>query len=143
MTLEKYFVAIDANGLPRAQRTSLRKTVYLSATPSGSFASKPPRGSHSLRVVEHPRAIEWVARATLPDGTKVSQRSRSYAPGRNYVLYAYVILGLNERRELVVWTNHSEEEWRKRNPRDELMIFAAGTLEVRHWPTPGDSLAFP
>ena len=145
MSNERYFVAIDPkNGLPRAQRTSLRKTTYQSATLSGSFASKPPAGSYQCKVVEVPKALRWTARATLGDGTKVSQTSKSYAPGRNYVLYSYQMHGSTERREAVDSTNDTLAEWEKRKPKYyELITWAVGTVEVHNWPTPGDAIALP
>lgn len=144
-----YFVALDPSGRPICQRTTLRGKPYLSATPHGSFSASPPNGKHPCKVIEVEKPVEWIARATLPDGTKVSQRSRSGPPGRNYILYAYASKGLPGLREEVAWSNETADAFLSRDRRRsslmsyELVMFAAGTVEVRNWPTAGDSIVLP
>lgn len=142
----RFYVSIDENKQPLAQRNTLRPKPYLSANFSGgSFSSSPPNGAYPRTVIEVVKAIEWVARATLTDGSKVESRSKSGPVGQNYVAYSY-LLG-KERCDAVAWTNHpTAEEWlRKQHGRSELELqvraFARGAVEIRNWPPASDAAA--
>jgi hypothetical protein len=84
-------------------------------------------------VVEVTKALEWVARATLVDGTKVEARSSSYAyPAGLFVRYTY--LCVDERLTSETWTRETEAQWRARYPDNDVVATAASTVELRNWP---------
>lgn len=135
MTL-KYFVALDPKGAPVSQRSTLRSKAYVAADASGSYSSvKSPR--HPLRVIQVETALEWVTRATLPDGSKIVTRSKSGPTGRNYIRYAYSY-GDGSRHEKDLWTDDTKEEFEAGGARCqmgyEVLAFAVGETELREWP---------
>jgi hypothetical protein len=150
MRTQKYFVAIGADGLPVAQRVSVRETTYVSASRSGSFSSLPQSARHPLSVVQPPKPVEWVGRVELPDGTKVTTRSKAGRPGRNFLRYSYMpnsygTKALRERATRDHWTDDSEEDVRASYRSDsscayKIEAFVPAQIELRNWPTPGDSI---
>lgn len=151
----RYFVSLDAQGRPLFQRSTLRERPYLSASDTGfNFSSSPPRLGYPRKVVQVAKPIEWLARATLPDGTKVTDRSKSGPPGRNFIRYSFVRNGYNvkhgaepTRVEQEVWTNQTPAQWLATPGADELdyilIASAIATLEIRNWPSAGDSVVLP
>jgi hypothetical protein len=146
---QKYFVAIGAEGSPVAQRVSVRATSYLSASRNGSFSSLPQSARHPLKVVQAPKPVEWVARAELSDGTKVVTRSKVGRPGRNFLRYSYLRhADKNGERERVTrecWTDDTQDEIRESYSSDsmhgyQIVTFRPAQIELRNWPTPGDSI---
>jgi hypothetical protein len=134
----RYFVALNVEGQPVAQRSTLRTRSYLSASYDGSsFSSRPPDGAYPLKVVEVPKMLEWVVRATLEDGTKIILRSssRAYHAGL-YVRYRYKCGNTWETSEAC--TCLTEAAWRAQHPRDEVVAVAPSTVELRNWPAPVD-----
>lgn len=152
MSTNRFFVSLDEKGRPLHQRNTVKQKPYLAASyDGGSFSSSPPNGAYPRKVIEVPTAIEWVARATLADGSKVVDRSKSGPPGRNCLRYAFNRNGysserLPAREERTVWTNLSREEYTRRYLGAgsllsyEVLEFTPGTVEVRNWPTAGDSI---
>jgi hypothetical protein len=120
----RYFVALGAGNMPVSQRSTLRSKPYLSASMDGaSYSSKPPHIGSPLMVIEVSKPLEWVARATLADGTKVTARSRAFPPGRNFVRYEYSGR-ISER-----WINGDGSAYQN-SMSYKLVEFAAGTVEL-------------
>jgi hypothetical protein len=149
MSKSRFYVALGEDGRPAYQRNTVKEKPYLSAKKGGSFSSYPRSSQYPLRVVEVPKAIEWVGRATLPDGTKVTDRSKSCPVGRNFIRFSYIhnVHGDGERKRVThdAWTSLSEAEFTKSYRRDErlayeLVAFVPAEIEVRNWPEPGDSI---
>lgn len=155
MSTPRFFVSLDEHGRPLAQRTSVKVKPYLSASYEGSsFSSSPPNGAYPRKVLEVPKAIEWVSRATLEDGTKVSERSKAGPVGRNYVRYRftrknYASAHLPEHQDSERWTDRTREDFIRHHLGDtsitayQVLEFTPGTVEIRNWPTAGDSTVLP
>lgn len=151
----RYFVSLDAQGRPLFQRSTLRDRPYLSASSNGdSFSSKPPSGAYTLKVVQVEKPIEWVARATLADGTTVTDRSKSCPPGRNFIRYSFLSNGYATpdrkdpaaRTTREVFTNRTADHWVNQGSREleyQIHATAEATIEIRNWPVAGDSVVLP
>lgn len=156
MSTNRFFVSLDDKGQPLAQRNTVKAKPYLSASFHGdSFSSSPPNGAYPRKVIEVAKAIEWVARATLPDGKKRSTGSKSGPVGRHLIRYTMIRVltapldTLPERQQREAWTNQSADAFiaecnRSRSTlRFELVDYSPGTLEIRNWPSAGDSVVLP
>lgn len=75
----RYFVALDAAGVPQSQRASQRGVRYLSADRGASYSKNPPNASRPLRVVEVERPLEWVTAVAFPSGV-VTYSSKQLPP---------------------------------------------------------------
>jgi hypothetical protein len=146
MATNRFFVSLDDKGQPLRQRNSVKTRPFLAASYDGdSFSSKPPTGAYPRKVIEVAKAIEWVARGTLNDGSKISARSKSGPIGGYFVRYSY--LSNANTHETVERTTHHEtaDAWQKyMGSQYKLLAFARfESLEIRNWPTAGDSIVLP
>lgn len=158
----RFFVSLDEHGKPLFQRNTLKARPYLAASYDGtSFSSSPPNGAYPRKVIEVAKSIEWVSRATLEDGTKVSDRSKKGPTAPNFVRYIYTsnywdtvrngqptgVPAVRSQRD--TWTTErTPEAWLKVNTglqglNVEVVAFALGSRDLLNWPTPGDSIALP
>lgn len=149
--MPRFFVALDSNRQPISQRSAHSKNYVAASYDGESFSSTGPNGSYPRQVVEVTKPIEWVARATLPDQSKVWNRSKAAPVARNYVAYTYTTNASDVQRKAEpdrlddhAWTDAPNfDAWLAENIGlhecdVKQRAFVVGDLaELRNWPAPG------